>query len=313
MSLFKDTRKDNDIMKVQAAQMQYPLNYSRNFNKQDTNFTGLHAPQKVVNRINKFHLLDHGYYDCADKFEVLVTQEPLFKGFLGKIVSFFSDSPIYIQAGEGIKKTAKGKLELTGVKTTKYLLGDEPKSFSAYEQLKNNIKRTLTSKKLTDYIMKDVFNVREFDPHKLKSFLTKKDFNSAMEHYAKQLQTKDFEGNTILHNNKDEVRRANYLLADSPNLLAKVHLVKNQYGNLPINNIHIMNLMSFDDEIILDTVKKLKDVPDELLKILSHRGSQGHSIIDILQLNANIENEAKIISTIEDVEGHLNILQSQRQ
>ncbi len=300
-------------MKVQAVQMQNTPNYNNNLNKQNPNFTGFYAPKNVYKHLDRMYMLKHGYVDCADKFEVLVTKEPLFKGFLGKIASFFSEDPLYIQAGEGIKKNADGKYELTGVKTTKHLLGEEPKYASAYTELKTKIMRTLTSTKLKNCILKDIFDVRDFEPQNLKRMLNGKDYQETMQYYANKLLDKNAEGNTLLHNNEKEVVRANTLLSGYPELLAKAHMVENKYGDYPINNIHIMNLMSFDDEIILDTVKKLKDVPDELLKILNNRGSQGHSIIDILQLNANIENEAKIISTIEDIEGHLNTLQSKRQ
>lgn len=110
-------------MKVQAVQMQNTPNYNNNLNKQNPNFTGFYAPKNVYKHLDRMYMLKHGYVDCADKFEVLVTKEPLFKGFLGKIASFFSEDPLYIQAGEGIKKNADGKYELTGVKTTKHLLG----------------------------------------------------------------------------------------------------------------------------------------------------------------------------------------------
>lgn len=305
-------RKDNDKMKVQAVQMQNTPNYNNNLSKQSPNFTGIHAPKNVYKTLDLMYMLEHGYIDCADKFEVLVTKEPLFKGFWGKIVSLFSKDPLYIQAGEGIKKNADGKYELTGVKTTKHLLGEEPKYTSAYSELKTKIMHTLTSAKLKNCILKDIFDVRDFEPQNLKRMLNGKDYQETMQYYANKLLDKDAVGNTLLHNNEKEVVRANTLLSGYPELLAKVHMVENQYGDYPINNIHIMNLMSFDDGIILDTVRKLKDVPNKLLKILNHRGSQGHSIIDILQLNANIENEAKIISTIEDVEGHLNTLQNKK-
>lgn len=246
----------------------------------NTNFQGLHANKRVMQRLTPEFLQRPEIKECADRFEVLITEKDggsLFNRMLGSV------SELVLQVGEGIKNNG-GKLELTGVKTDKYGINDE---FIAHAKniLINRIINEENVDKIKKYIIEgkiDLLN-DNISFFQLSQILPPADYKEAMDGVDKIQMKQDKDGNLPLHKTKKTrevfALNNNFYLKNNTEDLAEIYLTRNNRGELPIHNPVIMDNVY----LLRDIAFKLIDYPRVLATIFEAKNSMGVSPLEALK------------------------------
>ncbi len=249
------------------------------------NFQGLHGNKKLLAKIPPKMLEDTGIKECADKFEVLITEDKKCSNSRYQLILDSSEKyhALQVQVGEGIEKTLLGKTILTGIKSTKLYFGQlfgEIKPTFLKSVVAGNIALATNSNELKNYILSGKIDVQDLPMGNLEKRLSKDDYNTVIDHFAKQQLTKDKNGNLPLHNEPElyEFYMTNYYLNDKPEILAKIYSTKNKGGNLPLHNWYAKN----DINLLQEMCDILKNSPQDLVKIFETSDSRGESIFDYL-------------------------------
>ena len=264
----------------------------------NTNFQGLHANKRVMQRLTPEFLHRPEIQECADKFEVLITEKEggsLINRMLGAV------GELELQAGEGIKNIGD-KLELTGVKTYKYTLG-ELDFFNIKNILINGIINEENAEKIKKYIIEgkiDLLN-DNISFFQLSKILSPADYEEAFNSISKLQMKQDKDGNLPLH----KIHRANQLYylnnhfynKNNTEDLAEIYLTRNNRGELPIHNRVIMNNVY----LLRDIAFKLQDYPNVLVTIFEAKNNMGLSPLEALKtISGTHETKKLIIEMIEE-------------
>lgn len=251
----------------------------------NTNFKGLHGNKNLLAKIPPKMLEDTGIKECADKFEVLITEDKKCSNSRYQLILDSSEKyhALQVQVGEGIEKTLLGKTILTGITSAKFYFGQlfgEIKPTFLKSAVAGNIALSTNSSELKNYILSGKIDVQDLPMGNLEKCLNKDDYNTVIEHFAKQQLTKDKNGNLPLHKEPElyEFYTTNYYLKDKSEILAKIYLTKNKEGNLPLHNLYAINDLNLLDEVC----DILKNSPQDLVKIFETPDSRGVSIFDSL-------------------------------
>lgn len=258
----------------------------QNIQNNNTNFQGLHGNKNLLAKIPPRMLEDTGIKECADKFEVLITENKKCSNSRYQLILDSSEKyhALQVQVGEGIEKTLLGKTILTGITSAKFYFGQlfgEVKPTFLKSAVAGNIALSTNSNELKNYILSDKIDVRDLPMGNLEKYLNKDDYNTVIDYFAKQQLTKDKNGNLPLHNEPElyEFYTTNYYLKDKPEILVKIYSTKNKDGNLPLHNLYAMN----DLNLLKEVCDILKNSPQDLVKIFETLDCRGESIFEYLQ------------------------------
>ncbi len=246
----------------------------------NTNFQGLHANKRVMQRLTPEFLHSPEIQECADKFEVLITEKEG-GSLINRMLGIVED--LVLQVGEGIKNTG-GKLELTGVKTDKYAITDEFITH-AKNVLINRIINEENAEKIKKYVIEgkiDLLN-DNISFYQLSKILSPADYEEAFNSISKLQMKQDKDGNLPLH----KIHRANQLydlnnhfyLKNNTEDLAEIYLTRNNRGELPIHNRVIMDNVY----ALRDIAFKLMDYSRVLVTIFEAKNSMGVSPLEALK------------------------------
>ena len=246
----------------------------------NTNFQGLYANKSVMQRLTPEFLHRSEIQECADKFEVLITEKES-SSLVNKMLGAVGE--LVLQVGEGIRNIGD-KLELTGIKTYKYTLG-ELDFFDIKNILINGIINEENAEKIKKYIIEgkiDLLN-DNISFFQLSKILSPADYEEAFNSISKFQMKQDKDGNLPLH----KIHRANQLYdlnnhfynKNNTEDLAEIYLTRNNRGELPIHNRVIMNNVY----LLRDIVFKLQDHPNVLVTIFEAKNNMGLSPLEALE------------------------------
>ena len=247
----------------------------------NTNFQGLYGNKRVLKKLTPEILQKTGLQECADKFEVLVTEEHA-DSFLHKLFRNFGK--LCYEVGEGLGRDIEGKLCILNHFIGKNYISNL-KENEAWENVIWHLQRSVDYKEgnnsnIYRYIQKGKIDKSIFDFRQLSKILPEKEYLEYVEStLVPKYFVQDKNGNTLLHKaDFPEMRDAIDILKLKPQNLLKACLIKNKEGELPIHNPSIMKSPYLQYALM----ENLSCYPQYIKTIFETPNKQGKTLVDSL-------------------------------